>query len=176
MGGEGKEWIICGHSVGATMAVMLGMEPGLSGEQEVDYVWERQMQMRGLRGVVGIAGIYDFTACRDAHEGEREFYDAFIEGAFGKEDEEGWNRGDVMRCGRKMGRGVRVVVLGHSREDELVEWEQTIGMMEALEWEGDGEGGKVLVEVEGRHQDAVDGGAGIAKCVGRCVELLVGSG
>ena len=156
------------------MAVMLGMEPKLSGEQEVDYGWGREIQMSGLRGVVGIAGIYDFTACRDAHGEMREFYDAFIGGAFGREEEGGWNRGDVMRCGRRVEQGVGVVVLGHSREDELVEEGQTIRMIVGLEWEGDGKGEKVLVELEGRHQDAVEGGAGIAECVGRCVDFLVG--
>ena len=165
---DGKEWIVCGHSVGATMALMLGMEPKLGGE----HGWGCEERMGGLRGVVGVEGIYDFGACRDAHGGMREVYEGFIEGAFGREEEGGWRRGDVVRCGRKVGEGVAVVVVGQSREDELVEWGQAVGMMGALEWEG-AVGEKVLVEVEGRHQEVVTGGVGIGKCVGRCLELLM---
>ena len=170
-GWEGKEWIICGHSVGGTMAVMLGLEPRISRDGH-DYGWGNEMQMQGLRGVVGVEGIYDFTACRDAHPEMREVYDGFIEGAFGKEGDGGWRRGNVSGCGRRVGRGVGVVVLGQSRGDELVEWEQVGGMIGEVKWEGE-EGAKELVELEGRHQEVVEGGVGIAKCVGRCVELLV---
>ncbi len=166
---EGKEWIVCGHSVGGTMALMLGMEAKVGGE----YGWGDERRMGGLRGVVGVEGIYDFVACRDAHGGSmREVYEGFITGAFGREEEGGWRRGDVVRCGRMVGEGVGVVVVGQSREDELVEWEQAVGMMGAVEWGGE-EGEKVLVEVEGRHQEVVTGGVGIGQCVGRCVELLM---
>ena len=180
-GWEGKEWIICGHSVGATMAVMLGMEPKLSSRisplppgQIYDYGWGHEMEMRGLRGVVGIEGIYDFTACRDAHPAMRDIYDSFITGAFGPEEDWGWRRGDVRRCRRRVGRGVKVVVLGHSREDELVEWEQVEGMLGAVRWEGEGEGRKVLVELDGGHEEVVEWGSGVGRCVERCVEVLMG--
>lgn len=182
--GEGKEWIICGHSVGGTMAVMLGMEPKLSSPSPPlppnhnpeydDYGWGREMEMPGLVGVIGISGIYDFTACRDAHLAMRDVYDSFIAGAFGLEGEGGWERGNVRACGRKVGRGVRVVVLGHSRGDELVEWEQVGGMYGKVEWEEGMGGRKVVVEVEGGHEEVVEGGVGVGRCVGRCVEVLVG--
>ena len=99
----------------------------------------------------------------------RDIYDAFITGAFGPEEEGGWERGNVRSAGRRVARGVGVVVVGGSRGDELVEWEQ-VGF---LEW-GEGEGRKVVVELEGGHMDVVEGGVGVGRCVGRCVEVLVG--
>jgi hypothetical protein len=63
------------------------------------------------------------------------------------------------------------VVVGHSREDELVEWQQAVSMMEVLRREG--KGTEFLVEVKGKHQEVVTGGVGIEICVARCVEELV---
>ncbi|KAK0509675.1 hypothetical protein JMJ35_008069 [Cladonia borealis] len=175
---EGKEWIICGHSVGATMALMLAMSPSPSlpspsTHNHDEYGWGHEIPLPGLIGVIGISGIYDFTACRDAHPAMRDIYDAFITGAFGPEEDGGWERGDVRSAGRRVGREVGVVVVGGSRGDELVEWEQVGAMMGGLEWE-EGEGRKVVVEVEGGHMDVVEGGVGVGMCVGRCLEALVG--
>lgn len=179
------EWIVCGHSVGGTMAVMVGMDGaevlGGGGEK----VWEGGMWgreggggMDGLKGVVALEGIYDFAACRDAHAELRDMYDAFTTGAFGPEGERGWERGDVLGCGRGVRGGVEVVVVGHSREDELVEWGQGEGLVGVLEGKGKGkgkgigEGGEVvrLVEVDGTHAQVVRDGV----AVGRCVDVAVG--
>ena len=161
-----KEWIIAGHSVGGTMALMLGLEP-----KSGDHRWGNETPMVGLRGVVSIEGIYDFVTLRDAHISMREMYEAFTTGAFGPEGEGGWRRGDVVRCGRRVVENVDSVVVGHSREDELVEWQQAVDVMGVLR--RDGKGAEVLVEVQGKHQEIVTGGEGVGICVGRCVEELV---
>ncbi|KAL2043641.1 hypothetical protein N7G274_003948 [Stereocaulon virgatum] len=165
-GMKGKEWIVAGHSVGGTMALMLGMEP-----RSGDHGWGKETPMVGLRGVVGVEGIYDFVALRDAHAGMRGLYEAFTEGAFGAEEGGGWRRGDVLRCGRRVREDVDCVVVGHSREDELVEWQQAVSMMEVLRREANGT--KFLVEVKGKHQEVVTGGVGIGVCVMKCVDGLV---
>lgn len=179
-GGGEWEWIVCGHSVGGTMAVMVGMDDDdgaeVVGGEEVweGGMWGREGGMDGLKGVVALEGIYDFAACRDAHAGLRDMYDAFTTGAFGPEGERGWERGDVLGCGRGVRGGVEVVVVGHSREDELVEWGQGEGLVGVLEvkGKGKGEGGEVvrLVEVDGTHAQVVKDGV----AVGRCVDVAVG--
>ena len=163
-GGMVGEWVVCGHSVGGTMAVMVGMD-GVSGQG----VWGREGGMDGVRGVVAMEGIYDFTACRDAHPGLREMYDAFTTGAFGPEEGGGWERGDVLRCGRRMRDGVEAVVVGHSRGDELVEWEQGEKLVGVLEREGVVR----LVEVEGTHQQVVRDGVAVGRCVGVAIAMLI---
>ncbi|KAL2052689.1 hypothetical protein ABVK25_006929 [Lepraria finkii] len=130
---KGKEWIIAGHSVGGTMALMLGMEP-----KSGDHGWGNETPMAGLRGVVSIGAIYDFVTVRDAHMSIREIYDAFTTGAFGPEGEGGWRMGDVLRCGRRVVEDVGCVVVGYSREDELVEFQQAVDMMGVLRRDGKG--------------------------------------
>lgn len=163
-GMRGKEWIVCGHSVGGTMAMMLVLQPPLDGGGE----WgDESVSMEGLRGVVSIEGIFDFVRLRDEHLGMRGVYEGFINGAFG---EGGWERGRVVGCGRGVGGGVEVVMVVHSRGDELVEWEQAEGMVGVLRGVG------VLVEVEGRHQEVVTEGKVIGRVVGEAVERLVVKG
>lgn len=179
-----REWIVCGHSVGGTMAVMLGMDGaegrgGGGGKKDVEWasdggVWEREGGMDGLRGVVSLEGIYDLTACRDAHPEFRAMYDAFTTRAFGPEEERGWERGNVLRCKRGIRDGVEVVVVGHSRDDELVEWEQGQRLIGVLESEREGKGDLVrLVEVEGRHSQVVRDGVAVGRCVGVAIRVLV---
>ncbi len=160
---------MCGHSVGGTMAVMVGMD-GMGEEGG----WGREGEMEGVKGVVTLGGIYDFTACRDAHPGLRDMYNAFTTGAFGPEEEGGWERGDVLRSKRRMRDEVEVVVVGHSRDDELVEWEQGQRLIGVLEGEREGRGEEVrLVEVEGTHQQIVKDGVAVGKCVDVAIGVLV---
>lgn len=172
--GEGewwREWIVCGHSVGGTMAVMIGMDGTGEGEGGV---WGKEGGMDGLRAVVSLEGIYDFTACRDAHPQLRDMYNAFTTGAFGPEEERGWERGDVLRCKRRIRDGVEVVVVGHSRDDELVELEQGQRLIGVLEREREGRGEVVrLVEVEGTHSAVVRDGVAVGRCVGVAIAVLV---
>ena len=181
---EGQEWIVSGHSVGGTMAMMLGMDSMSTREQDKNWpggIWgaeggdgsvEGVLSLEGLRAVVSIEGIYDFTACRDTHMHLRDMYEDFTTGAFGPKWAN-WDRGDILRCGRSVRGGVEVVV-GHSKEDELVEWEQAEKLMEVLRrrrspWPW----GPELVELQGEHQEVVRGGIGVGKCVSAAVELLI---
>lgn len=165
----GKEWVVCGHSVGGTMALMLGLELPTGEEGK----WGRgDGKMEGLKGVVGLEGIYDFTACRDAHPSNRGLYDEFTAGAFGPEEEGGWERGNVVRSGRKVRGEVELVMVVHSREDELVEWEQAGAMMEVLRKEKRDDM-VVFLEVEGKHQQIVTEGRVIGKVVIEAVNRLL---
>lgn len=181
IGGEG--WIVSGHSVGGTMAVMIGMD-GIQGSSagkttrgEREGMWGREGGMDGLVAVIALEGIYDFTACRDAHPSLRHIYDTFTTGAFGPEEEGGWERGDVLRCGRGFRDGVEAVVVGHSREDELVEWEQASRLVGVLleEEGGKGTGGEEvrLMEVEGKHAEVMKEGVAVGKCVDVAIGLLI---
>lgn len=158
------------------MAVMVGMD-GTGEEREEEWergVWGREGGMDGLKAVVSLEGIYDFTACRDAHPDLRDVYNAFTTGAFGPEEEGGWERGNVLGCKRRVGDGVEAVVVGHSRDDELVEWEQGQRLIGVLERQREGRGEVVrLVEVEGTHSQVVRDGVAVGKCVGVAIEVLL---
>ena len=206
--GNGKEWILGGHSVGATMAMMIALEPWPRGwleeeeeEEEVEVTASEQdaweSAMGGLRGVVALEGVYDFTTLRDAHLAQREFYEPWISEVFGPEHGDGmegkkggWGRGSVMRYllilnedrekgGKRRRRGLREgvgkVVVGHSWADEAVEWAQSEGLVGVLRerMEGREKERVELVEVRGGHDEVVEEGVEIGRCVGRVVEALL---
>ncbi|KAL8780710.1 MAG: hypothetical protein Q9213_006356 [Squamulea squamosa] len=138
---------LVGHSVGATIAFAVALGLGYRDAESED---EFQGLRAKVKAVVGVEGIYDFTALRDAHLEYRGIYEEFTNGAFGEEEDGGWEKGNMIakfREGEKMD-GVEVVVLGQSRHDELVEWGQIETMEKVLReqgWRGKGD-----LEGEGR--------------------------
>lgn len=171
--GWGRDVLLVGHSVGATLAVeVAGM---LRGDGE----WDGEEGRGRVSGVVGLAGIYDFGALRDAHLGMAEVYEGFIAGALGREEEGKWERARVGRDKVRRGlTGGGVLVLGRSRGDELVEWGQVDGLLGELgEEESGGEGVLVrVVECEGAHDEIVRRGEEIARCVAIALDMLMGDG
>ena len=177
--GKGREWILVGHSVGATMAVMLALKgsspssTSLVAEEKNGNDQAFEDAMAGLRGIVALEGIYDFGLLRDRHWEIREAYEPWIRAVFG-EDEGGWERGSVLgilRGGGALREGVEGVVVAHSKGDEAVEWEQSVELVEGLgERKEGGDGGRAgLVEVQGGHDEVVEKGGE----VWRSVEVLL---
>lgn len=190
--GVGMDMILAGHSAGATLSLHAG--PRL---QQLAQQQQQQQQPR-VRAVVGVAGVYDFTALRDAHGAARAVYDSINTGLLGSEnsndddDDDGWRGG--WERGKVVGRewradGVEVVVLGHGRADQLVDMAQAEGLARGFEDGGlgattqqqqqqqRGEGNRPvvkLVECEGGHDEMVNGGQEIGRCVGVAVEALLG--
>lgn len=171
-----EEWIVVGHSVGATMAMVLAMgEPAAGEEKWGRAVGDGDEVMGRLRGVVGLEGVFDFVALRDHHVENRGVYKAFTTEAFGPEEEGGWSRGDLIGNGERVRGGVEVVVLGHSVGDELVEEGQSGRMAEAV-----GVGGRYTheglevrrVECEGGHDEVVEKGVAVGRCIDVALEAL----
>ena len=152
--------------------------------------------------MVSLAGVFNFVKCRDAHECFGGVYDEFMTTAFGgPEDMGGWGVADlypqasddagktstiqgkggvdggmVVEVLKREGRGV-VVILGYSKGDELVEGEQGEGFSNVL-LQGRGqkyEGGLRVrcVECEGGHNEIVDRGVEIGRCVGLAIDMLL---
>ena len=169
---DGEEWLLVGHSVGGTMAMMLAMEPPEI-DEPLDRPWgDENQKLPGLKGVVGLSGIYDFGALRDAHLAYRDIYDTFTTAAFGPEERGGWERGDLLRCRRETREGLEVVLVAGSRGDELVEWAQAESMFGMLKAWGRIGLEKELVEVEGKHDAIVNEGKAIGKLVERALLLI----
>lgn len=197
--------ILCGHSVGGTLAVHAAAALLAKASEEGN-----NNNIPPVRAVVSLAGIFNFKKCRDAHEPFGHLFDNFLTAAFGGPDEIGrWAVADlysepsdddagktstlegeggggegggggntVVEVLKTEGRGV-VIVLGYSKEDELVEGEQGEGVATVL-LQGRGqkeeEGGlRVrLVECDGGHDEIVDRGVEIGRCVGVAVDMLLG--
>ncbi|KAL6239781.1 hypothetical protein BDW75DRAFT_66973 [Aspergillus navahoensis] len=170
----GERYILAGHSCGATLAfqaVMPSLFVGGRESSEVDYM--------APLAVLGMAGIYNLRLLRDSHR-DISAYQEFIEGAFGV-DEKVW---DAASPGVVSGEGGvegwkkgRVVVLAHSREDELCDTEQSEEMKRFLErWEKDGPKKREVqfLPIEGKHDDAWERGAELTRGILFTIERLQG--
>ncbi|KAJ5098972.1 hypothetical protein N7532_005973 [Penicillium argentinense] len=153
----GAKYILVGHSCGATMAFQAVMG-AVAGHREVLFNGTNDNDARTETistspgplpprltsqptAIVGVAGIYDLRRLRDDHS-DISAYREFIEGAFGA-DELLW---DAVSPAQMFGsRGVeggwkngRLVILAHSKDDELVDAGQLEAMKDALKgWEQD---------------------------------------
>lgn len=176
---DGSGVILVGHSVGATIAFGVALGLGYHGDEEDGFKDLR----RRIKAVVGVEGIYDFIALRDAHLEYRSIYQEFTNGAFGDEMDGEWEKGNIVRMIREGGEmdAVEVVVLGQSREDELVEWGQVEMMERALRekgWSGgeDVEGAAkevTVVELKGGHDEIWEKGEELARCISLAMERCV---
>lgn len=199
--------ILCGHSVGGTLAVhaaaaLLLKAEAAAGSGEGNN--NNNNSIPPVRALVSLAGIFNFRKCRDAHRTFSGLYDEFMTAAFGGPEKMGsWAVADlypeesvngkrltiqgegggvvgetVVEILKRKGRGL-VVVLGYSKEDELVEEEQGERFASVLLQGGgqmDGEGGLRIrhVETKGGHHEIVDQGVEIGRCVGVAVDMLLG--
>lgn len=141
---------------------------------------------------MGVEGIYDFVALRDAHLAYREVYEGFIAGALGPEEKgggRGWSKADIAGAvrGRKREEEEEEeeeerrrwgVVLGWSKGDELVEVGQMEGMQGALRgagWNDKGEGKRNvrIVELKGGHDEIWEKGEEMARAIEGGLELCL---
>ena len=155
---KGRKWVIVGHSVGGTMGMMLGMEgQNQRVEEEEEEIAEEKRKegseekegeereiLERLKAIICICGIYDFPLLlRNAPPEQKAEYEAFISGAFGRHSapalahayptsEAASNAPSFLHSERMLKGNVRMVVVAHSKDDELVEWEQGTRMVETL--------------------------------------------
>ncbi|KAF2019137.1 alpha/beta-hydrolase [Aaosphaeria arxii CBS 175.79] len=131
-----ERWIGVGHSCGATLLLQYVAGIGL------DDVRGRN---DGLEALVLLEGIYDVPLMLRNHvppgcpEGIARIYREFVEGAFGEGGDEVYRKVSPVAgaYGREsVGRGLKLVALGYSAEDELVESEQREAMLRVLKGDG----------------------------------------
>jgi len=175
------DYILVGHSCGATLALQVAMSRH----------WSSIPSMRLFPpiGIVALEGLYDMPALVKYH-GDMPAYEAFVTKAFGPEyvNDQG-EKIDVWRsisptAGNydESWKEGRLVLLAHSHEDELVEWEQVELMRDLFVrqgWRVDGEGeGKQgrdlhMLELKGKHDQVWEEGVEAAKAIEKAISLLV---
>ena len=99
-------------------------------------------------------------------------YETFTRAAFG-DDEEEWDEASPIN-GKyaKVWPSGKVVVVAHSREDELVDWVQVDAIEKALHKERrDGRSDKVL-ELKGKHLDIWKEGTEMARAIKEVLQML----
>lgn len=182
-----------GHSCGGSLALQIAMsggkkwsnagEEGDPGEEE-----ETPMPM----AIAPVEAITDIPALVASHTSQP-MYAEFVLAAFGSERGV-WNAASPVSgaYGVKGGwRGGKLVMLAHSQEDELVEWEQCDIILKVLKeqgWreekdkgaDGDskavGEQKVVVFELKGKHDEIWEKGEELARTIEAAVQKLVQRG
>lgn len=171
----GSRYVLAGHSCGATLAFQAAMRP-------LDATLETKISRP--MALAGAAGIYDLRALRVYHKDDREVYQIYqgiIEVPFGA-DETLWDKVSPVKFRNDTPEGNRdecqVIVLAHSKNDQLVDAGQLQAMEESLAgWED--EKNKVgnrkvvtLTDLEESHQRMWSEGQELAKVIAVTVDEL----
>lgn len=162
--GIGNNFILAGHSCGATLAFQYVMGTEIYQEPSRTTKLIRPIGPAPV-AILGVSGIYNLRNIVATHSMIREYRD-FIIGAF-DENEEAW---DVVSPARwttfgQTWQAGRLVVLAHSDQDELIEKGQMQEMKETLM---DAAKGLKVVSVDnvgGRHDEIWQIGSEIARLI-----------
>ena len=139
-------------------------------EESEDHVSDPELPM----AIVGVEGIYDLRLLRHTHP-EHPAYQEFIEGAFGRRI---WDQDEASPIIGKYGerwKNGRVVVVGHSRGDELVDWRQVESIQWRLSIELRVDRNDVVLELRGGHDEIWEEGKEMARAIEVTLKVLDGS-
>lgn len=167
-------YLLVGHSCGATLSFQVAMKRYWGAQYESTFALE--LNVVPPTAILGVEGLYDLPALVKYHAGESE-YRGFVKNACGS-DEGVW-KAVSPTSGRYDQSWIdgKLVVLAHSREDELVEWEQVDLMVEALNgqgWSEKKEGRRVRVlEIGGKHDQVWEEGVELARAIESTVEEVM---
>ncbi|KAI9713994.1 MAG: hypothetical protein M1820_000724 [Bogoriella megaspora] len=191
-----KEWglrdggfVVVGHSAGGCLGLQVCMGVGGKvnnggdgdGNGDLDVALKIPMPV----AVLSLEPITDIELLVENHR-EVPLYEEFTRAAFG-EDRRIWREASPV-CGNYEGwvrGGGKLVVLGMSKGDELVEWEQATGMKDVLLEQGWKDVEKdeevsakevVLLELEGKHDEIWAEGRELARAVEFTLKRLVENG
>jgi len=196
---KGYDWIAVGHSCGATLSFQMCM--GESFGWDFPFSASKSNESSSTSpytsisapltpplAIVGLEGIYSLPLLVHNHTSDP-FYKFFVQSAFGP-DTDIWREASPVDGEYETAfaeGGLLAVVLGHSDEDELVEWEQTESMQQCLEVQGwsikdneeakdaDGdETGKelVILKLNGTHDAIWEEGTGVTAGIQVAIEKI----
>ena len=154
-------YILVGHSAGATLALQLMTGPALLHGQA-----ETSMPLPA--SIIGISGIYDLVGLADRHEG----YDEFISAAFGT-DKTDWKRVSPMHFTGSFSDSLssqRPVLLAWSTGDTLIDVDEIDGMAARLKSENCNLA--TLKDLHGGHDYVWVDGSQVAALVAKALDML----
>lgn len=158
-----SDYVLVGHSAGATLAYQLLMgEEALAGQ--------RMPQTIPLpAAIIGISGIYDLVGLNDRHGGN---YAGFISAAFGT-DQKAWQRASPASFAgsiKEKWPGSPYSLLAYSAEDTLIDSPETDSM--AAKLTKDGVDLSVVRDLTGEHDFVWQDGSQVARLVAEALKRL----
>ncbi|KAF7184996.1 Kynurenine formamidase [Pseudocercospora fuligena] len=168
-------YILVGHSCGACLVMQVAMKRYWG----VNYQSTQALELNVVPplAICGIEGLYDLPALVKYHDKlDQSLYRNFTEAAFGT-SEQGWAAASPTQGDYKSNwEDGKLVVIAHSREDELVEWEQPELMLSSLQKQGFTESGDrrlKLLELEGTHDQVWKEGEEVARAIEYTIKEFV---
>jgi kynurenine formamidase len=158
-------YVLVGHSVGATMAFWLSMRSRSLGPLGIP----ESLPMP--RCIVGVAGIYNIRALVDNHA-EIPIYRLFVSGALGPKETD-WDRlsPTLLTTSCDTWPNIDRILLAHSPNDGLVETSQTTDMEEALKHTVMKEKCAVM-QLEGAHDEIWETGTQLGLCILAALDIM----
>jgi kynurenine formamidase len=175
--GFGERYLLVGHSVGATMAFQVALSRNVPWDPSAAAETERKVEPPVA--LLGVEGIYDFPLLvRTVPDEVRDKYVKPTQGAFGK-NEDVWLEASPAQYSaetyaRSWGEGRRLAIVAHSREDELVDWEQVRAIRKVFSQRVKDDRIKFeVLELKGKHHEEVwEKGEGLAKAIAEAIRSL----
>ena len=168
----GEEYVLVGHSCGATLAFQVVMNQWRSARATASGTDSLQMPL----AIVGVEGIYDQSQLKESykHSELAAIYQEFLEGAFGKDERE-WSRASPGSADfAHSWKNGKLAVLAWSQDDELVDELQIVMMRKALH-KGKNEKRKdVMIQLTGKHDEVWENGLQLANAIIFALHELVG--
>ncbi|MCJ1382139.1 hypothetical protein MMC17_005251 [Xylographa soralifera] len=168
----GEEYVLVGHSCGATLAFQVVMDQWRSTIGSASGTEHFEMP----HAIVGVEGIYDQFQLKETykHSEYAAVYQEFLEGAFGKDERE-WSKASPGNAdfahSWKTG---KLAVLAWSKDDELVDELQLVTMRKTLH-EGKNENRRdVMIQLTGKHDEIWESGAQLANIIQFALHELKG--
>jgi kynurenine formamidase len=155
-----NRYILIGHSAGATMAFQVSNA----------YMPDGPLPKPAI--VLGISGIYNLEAFVESHK-DIPAYRELTENAFPKRDE--WERASPSSSHRSesaIWEDAKVVIISHSKEDELVEDEQASYMLEHARMLPHMKEKVHFLEATGAHDEIWESGHILAGLITKSLEIL----
>ncbi|KIV84909.1 hypothetical protein PV11_00658 [Exophiala sideris] len=155
----GSKYLLVGHSVGATMALLSALSAVARSDSE-----RPLPSIIPPIAVLGVSGIYDFEALHVS-------YPAYVEitrnAIPNPQDQVAASPARYAASGYR----TKAIILAHSRDDGLVDWKQVDIMRELFE-HSPREGGAVsvrVVEIYGMHNEIWEKGTELARAIGEAL-------
>ncbi|GAB1726093.1 hypothetical protein NU195Hw_g1199t1 [Hortaea werneckii] len=185
--GFGNRYLLVGHSCGATLAFQAAMMQHLHPSSSSSLAAHPIVPPLAL---LAVEGLYDLPALI-AYHADTPAYRDLVTNAFGSNPEVWAAASPALGLSSSSSSAShpqlpqpKLIALAHSRQDELVEWQQVDLMHAALKKAGgfdevEGEAGRrlKLIELNGGHDDVWrEGGGELARAVSEVLQVVRGMG
>lgn len=167
---DGWEYVLVGHSCGATLAMQVAMN--LGGGWDADASVDRERSLPLPTAIVGIEGLYDLRAINKRVNGD---YTDLWAGAFGPDQKvwdsvspalfSGWDK--VAQAAKRL-----LIILAWSPGDELVDEGEVDAMAATLETVKGSVRTVVMKDLVGLHDEVHEKGHEVAKVLWRTLDEL----